>query len=288
MFETSTFCNAPLFDHSLLVPQASQQLTLGHMACWCFISVIWGDVVAFTARAAHQPESGFELKYTAFYDKTYSKLKAWLDMLPPELQYSPQNLDKSIMEGYAGTFVSIHSLYYAAVLRINRFARVRIISPHLVRRNIEKSFRAASDFLSMMKALAATNRQQRLPIRTATDFQFSTPFPGDVLVLAIDVLTSAGTFSTLPGLIETVTTILSCTDELSSVWKSAETQHKIIETRLKQLRDIATQEERPGNSVHKKFWKIDDGLETAFGSDDVVYGAEDQLRLDVVSKLTDI
>ncbi|KAF2125361.1 hypothetical protein P153DRAFT_378826 [Dothidotthia symphoricarpi CBS 119687] len=288
MYETSKPCEAPLFSYDLLDQPDPQQPPLGHMAYLCLISVIWGDVMTYTGRAIHRPEGSFERNYTVFYDKSYSRLKAWVDMLPEHLRYSPQNLDKSIVEGYAGSFVSIHALYHVTVLRVNRYVRVRAMSTHIVRRNIDRAFRCASSFVSIMQTLAVTTRRQRLPTGTATDFQFSTPFSAEVLMLSIDVLTSTGTFHSLPSLIETVNDALSCTDELSSFWASAQAHHRTITTRLKQLRDIAAQaEQKVNNDGQAQFWTIADSLDTAFGRDDVVYGTEDQLRFDTVAKLAE-
>jgi hypothetical protein len=288
MYEASTPCDAPYFGEDIFSGRAPVQPRLGLMAYLCLISILWGDVLTFTGRAARRPTSDYERHYETFYAKMYEKLDAWYAMLPPDLQYSPENLDRSMVDGYVGTFVSLHALYHAAIIRLNRHIRVGAMTTEHIRRNLQDSFRHASSFLSMMHSLSPMSRQHRLPATLSSEFMFSTPFPGYALMLSIDVLTSAGTFSNLPKLIETVRTAVSCIDELANFWESARAQHKAVSNRLDQLTEIATQE-RQGvrNGSHGQFWRIDNSLEMAFGKDDAVFNAESHLLFDVVAQLTD-
>lgn len=287
LYEASTPCDTPFFDFDLLSRQATPGQSLGYMAYLSLISAIWGDVLTFTSRAVYRPENGYERLYETFYAKTYERLEVWHTMLPANLQNTPQNLDNSIIEGFAGTFISLHALYYTTVIRLNRHVRMRALSVDKIVRNIDHSFRNASHFLSMMHSLAAVNRQRRLPPNTAADFLFSTPFPGYALMLSIDVLSACGTVSTLPSLIETLSTTVSCIEELANFWASARAQQKAVVNRLKQLTDIAMQEEQGvRNGSYGQFWKIPDSLETAFGNEDAIYKANEQVLFDVVGGLT--
>jgi hypothetical protein len=287
MYEASTPCEAPFFDEALLHAQSSPGPALGDMAYSCLISSIWADVLTFTGRAARRPEIGYERHYENFYARTYEKLESWQNMLPAKLRYSVQQLDESILGGYAGTFISIHALYHATIIRLNRHVRTRAIPMEKLRRNMEQAIRNASCFLSIMHSAAATNRQQRLPANAASDFLFSTPFPGYALLLSIDVLTSAGTCSTLPSLIETINTTLSCLDELTEFWLSAQPQQKAISARLQQLKELAIQEtDGVRNGSHGQYWNLSKGLEVAFGNDDALYNVENQLLFESISRLT--
>jgi hypothetical protein len=106
-------------------------------------------------------------------------------------------------------------------------------------------------------------------------------------MLSVDVLTSAGTFTTLPNLIETISTTMTCIDELAGFWASAKTQQKAVANRVKQLTEIAVQEGQGSrNGSSGNFWRINDSLETAFGTNDALYKAADQLLFSVVSQLT--
>ncbi|KAF2462765.1 uncharacterized protein BDR25DRAFT_247837 [Lindgomyces ingoldianus] len=292
-YENSAPTDTPFFDFDLLShqtpssPVSPSGPALGHMAYLTLISAIWGDVLTFTSRAVHRPDDGYERLYEAFYAKTNERLEVWQTMLPPNLQYSPQNLDNSIIEGYAGTFLSIHALYHTTMIRLNRHVRVRALSMDKISRNIDCAFRNASMFLSLMHSLAPVKRQRRLPPNSASEFLFSTPFPGYALMLSIDVLSSAGTVSTLPNLIETLGTTISCLDELVQFWASARAQQKAVSVRVKQLTEIALNEEqgvRNGSFGH--FWRTGESLETAFAADDICYRTEDQVLFEIVGELT--
>jgi hypothetical protein len=287
MYEASSPCDVPYFIEDLLTGQVSHVPRLGDMAYLCLISTLWGDVLTFTGRAARRVAGGYERHYETFYAQMYEKLDAWSAMLPSDLQYSPANLDNSIVEGNVGTFISLHALYHAAIIRLNRHVRVSAMSTEKIRRNIECSFRHASGFLAIMHSVASASRQQRLPSPTSSEFFFSTPFPGYALMLSIDVLTSAGTFPTLPNLIEMVSTATSCLDELASFWASARAQHRAVSNRLRQLAELAVQEGRGvRNGSYGQFWKINNSLEMAFGNDDAICNAEDQFVFDVVAQIT--
>ncbi|KAJ4346734.1 uncharacterized protein N0V89_010666 [Didymosphaeria variabile] len=306
MFEASTPCDTPLFDFDILDHQAYSGPPLGHMAYLTLISTIWGDVVTFTSRAVHRPGASYERLYETFYAKTYERLEAWLELLPVGLrvsysrmraleafansaspQYTPQNLDNSIVEGSAGSFVSLHALYRTTIIRLNRHIRLSAMSPEKVGRNIEQAFYHATNFIHMMHSLAPENRRQRLPPTAATDYLFSTPFPGYALMLSIDVVTAAGTVTALPGLIETLGTASSCIEELAGFWASARTQHKVVANRLKHLTKTAMQEEQGiRNGTLGQFWRLPESLEAAFGNDDAVYKADQQLVFEVLNRLT--
>lgn len=137
-----------------------------------------------------------------------------------------------------------------------------------------------------MHSLAPENRRQRLPANGTAEFLLSTPFPGYALMLSIDVLTAVGTVQSLPNIIETLGTTSSCLEELGSFWASARIQHKVVTNRIKRLTDIAMQEEQGiRNGALGPFWKLPEGLETAFGKDDAIYKADEQLLFEVVHAL---
>ncbi|KAF1996410.1 hypothetical protein P154DRAFT_547920 [Amniculicola lignicola CBS 123094] len=290
VFEASNPSDTPFFDFDLFsrpTPGSPGPVSLGHMAHLTLISVIWGEVVTFTTRAAHRPDAGYERHYESFYAKTYERLDSWLLMLPANLRYTPQNLDSSIIDGFAGTFISLHALYHTTVIRLNRHARLHALPQEIVHRNISRSFRHASNFLTIMHSLASSNRQRRLPPDAVPDFLFSTPFPGYALMISTDVISSAGTVSTLPNLIDTLRTTVTCLEELGGFWASARVQHRLISNRVKHLTDIALQEEQGvRNGSFGNFWRVSESIEKTFGNEDAVYKAGDQMLSGVVRELT--
>ncbi|KAF3054090.1 hypothetical protein E8E11_011495 [Didymella keratinophila] len=281
-YESGTPCDTPFFYYELLNRFAPKTPVLGHMAYLCLISALWGDVLTFTGRAVRRPDTGYEQHYEPFYTKIYERLEGWHAMLPPNLRYSTQNLERSIAEGTVGTFMSLHALYHASIIRLNRQIRISAMPAGKISRNIEHAFKSASNFLSMMHSLALINRQRR---NDTSEYFFSTPFPGYALMLSIDVLSAAGTSATLPELIDTVGTTMSCIDELATFWASARAQQKAVSNRLRQLTDIAMEHKHGANYGHAgQYWRIGESLDVAFGKDDAMYKADERELYSVVTQ----
>lgn len=278
-YGSSTPPETPLFDFDILKKGSPSNSALGVMAYLTLISAIWGDVMSHTSRAVHRFDNTYEKLYQDFYSRTCDRLEAWMAHLPPHLHYSYHNLDTSITNGYAGTFLSIHALYHTTTMRLNRHVRVTSLSSSATRRNIIQATQEATQLLSVMQALSHSSRSRRLP---SIPFIFSTPFPGYALMIACDILTSGGLISELPDLIQSIGVSISCIDELAGFWASARAQQKAIGTRLKQLAEILLS---PEDSDNRKgaFWRVGCSLETAFGKqDDLVYGVADEVFFDAV------
>ncbi len=282
-YESDTPCETPLFNYELLNRFAPKTPTLGLMAYLCLISALWGDVLTFTGRAARRPDTGYEQHYEPFYTNAYGRLEGWHAMLPANLRYTRQNLENSIAEGTVGTFMSLHALYHATAIRLNRQIRTSAMPADKRSRNIECALQNASTFLSMMHTLALINRQR---LNDAPEYFFSTPFPGYALMLSIDVITSAGQFTTLPQLIDTVDATMPCIVDLATFWASARAQQKAVSNRLKQLTDIAVEHRQGVNHGSLgRFWKIQESLDVAYGKDDAIYKASEQELFKAVDQL---
>lgn len=247
------------------------------MAQLVIISALWGEVSSFTTRALHRPDTGYERHYEDFYARTRHRLDSWKAMLPSDLQYNSQNFERSIGEGYSGIFISLHALFHATVIRLNRHVRIHALSADRMRRNIQQSFQAASSFSSIIHSLTAGNCQGRLASHPASRFLFSTPFPGYTLLLSIDVLSSAGKIAALPSCIDEFGTTVSFLDTMSTFWASAGVQKRAIAGRLQQLGDVMRMEEQSvQNGTVGQFWRVPGSLDTAFGENDAVCKADDQ------------
>lgn len=269
----------PLFDFDILKKGSPSNSALGAMAYLTLISAIWGDVMSHTSRAVHRFGNTYEKLYQDFYSRTCDRLEAWMAHLPPHLHYSRDNLDISITNGYAGTFLSIHALYHTSTMRLNRHVRLTSLSSSAIRRNIIQATQDAAQFLSVMQALSRSSRSRRLP---SSPFIFSTPFPGYAFMISCDILTSGGLISELPDLMQSIGGGLSCVEELAEFWASARAQQKAIRTRLKKLAEIALSSE-DSNNRKGNFWRVRCPLETAFEKqDDLVYGVTDDVFFDAI------
>lgn len=282
-YESGVPDEAPFFDYELLNRFAPKTPSLGHMAYLCLISALWGDVLTFTGRAVRRSDTGYEQHYESFYTKTYERLEGWFAMLPSHLRYSRQNLENSIAEGFVGTFVSLHALYHATAIRLNRHVRIGAMPVGKLGRNLEHAFRNASTFLSIMRDLALISQQRR---NDTSEYFFSTPFPGYALMLSIDVLSSAGRLTTLPHLIDIIGSTASCIDELATFWASARSQQKAVANRLRELTDIAMEHRQGSDQGYAgRYWRIGESLDMAFDSHDAVYKANEQELFKVVGQL---
>jgi len=287
MYEASTPCASPFFDEALSSdPTSPSGSLLGDMAFACLIAATWSSVLTFTERVTRRTGRGYETAYEEFYTRTYESLARWRAILPPNLRYNPQNLDASIAEGNAGVFLSMHTLYHATMIRLNRHVCAHGMSTEKLRHNIKETVRNAWSVLSMMHLVAATNRQRRLTNPASSEVFHSTPFPGYALFMSIDVLTSVGTFAALPDLLATITATMSFIEELADFWAAARPQQRKMSDRLTQLTGLTGQEQLGmRNGSQDSYWKLKESLETGFGSNDVLYKVDDQLLLDVVREM---
>ncbi len=109
-----------------------------------------GHYVDFTSRAVHQPKGRLRTNLQGILHQGICTAEAWHNMLPASLRYTPQNLEKTVVEGFVGTFISLHARYNTNLNRLNRHVRVRALSLDQLAHNIHQSFRSASYFITMM------------------------------------------------------------------------------------------------------------------------------------------
>ena len=135
-YDQSLLSDAPYFandfidpSHTILTPASP----LAPMAWLVLVAAIWGDMVDFVFRAPHKASSIYVEAYKTFYTDLGNRLQGWLTRLPDHLQYNEANLDRSIQHGYAGTFISMHTLYHLSQMKLNRYLR-HSLAPELVRK----------------------------------------------------------------------------------------------------------------------------------------------------------
>ncbi|KAF2816212.1 uncharacterized protein BDZ99DRAFT_494075 [Mytilinidion resinicola] len=252
----------------------------GAMTHLTLISAIWGDVLLFTSRAINRPDHSYPERYEKFYDITSQRLDGWRNSLPPHLRFTPSNLDDSFVAGSSGTFISLHALYHATQMRMNRYARIATFSPSTLRRNTYRANKSATKFIRIAQALAPATRLDRRP-NSPPEYILTTPFSGYALMLAVDIVSAGGAIAGLPALVESIGTGLPAVAELADFWASAKVQHKAISLRLKQLAEIALSED--DSARRGQFWRLSGSLEPSFTKkDDLIYGIEDRVFFDIM------
>ncbi|KAF2841325.1 hypothetical protein M501DRAFT_912327, partial [Patellaria atrata CBS 101060] len=261
----------PFFDNDVVDTSIPHPESLGAMAHLTLVSAMWGEVLSFTTRYLHRPAHKYAAAYENFYTTILTRLDKWRGSLPPLFRWSIENMDVAIRDGYAGTFISLHALYHASIIRLNRHVRLDAVSQSTQSRNLAQARHHAKLLLPIIASVGKRTRDAR---GCDPDFAFSTPFPGYSFMLAVDVLGACGTLKELPPLIDQLESGLECVDELADFWASGKAQRKAVRTRVELLTQVARDEdakERKGNC-----WRLEGELDSAFGrTEDVVYGVGD-------------
>lgn len=280
MVETPYFDNE-LTDQRLCHSENSSKL-LGPMAYYAQIASIWGDVLANIYRSPHQSVERYSADHEAFHITTHQRLHSWRSNLPEYLRYNASNTNASIENGYMGTFISLHTVYHATIMKLNRNIRHAHLSSASVKRSLHEARHHALQLLEILQALSKAERPKATTfVTTPSDQQqqqqlripFSTPFAGYAVLTAIDILSAGGSLepTAFTSILSIMNGGLSVIEELSQFWSSARAQCKAIWRRVEQLAEEATRDEAGG----KKVWIARRPLDKTFGSEqDVFYSDE--------------
>ena len=275
----------PYFRNSLIDPalcNTSSPSNLGSMAHLVQVSAAWGETMAFIYRSSFLPSSAFPRRYEAQHSSIMTRLSDWMSNLPDHLTWSEENLDKSIRQGYIGTFISLHSLYHSTIMKLNRRVRFSTLPRETIIRNVRVTQHHAKALLQAVRRLAKVDRQALLKEQW---FAFSIPFTGHAILIATDVLTAGGALVDLPEIIRLVDSGLEVLEELAQFWASAKAQYRHIGERLKLLADTLAEygTNNNGDATKKIGWSIKEPIDTTFPkADDLVYSLERKEYLKVM------
>lgn len=239
------------------------------MAYYARISAIWGDVLANIYRSPHQSIERYLVDHEAFYITIHQRLASWKAGLPEYLSYSTPNARASISNGSVGTFISLHTIYHATLMKLNHGIRHAHLPASSVSRAIQEATHHALQLLDIMQTLSSAERQRVFtstpsqPSQKQLKIPFSTPFAGYAILVAIDILSAGGSLepAALTKRFRIMHGGLKVTEELGQFWASARAQRKAIRKRVEQLAESATSEEAAG----KKVWIMRSPLDKTFG-----------------------
>lgn len=268
----------PYFDNELTDQRLCQDAVpseLGPMAYYAQISSIWGEVLANIYRSPHQSFQRYSADHEAFHITTHQRLASWKASLPDYLSYSAFNAKASINNGYVGTFISLHTIYHSTIIKLNRHIRHAHLSAASVTRAIRAATHHSLQLLEIMQTLSNVERQK---VFTSTPSQahqqqlkipFSTPFAGYAILVAMDVISAAGSLDpdALTNTFRIMNGGLKVIEELSQFWASARAQRKVIRRRVEQLAESATGEAAAGKTV----WIARTPLDKTFSDDQDVF-----------------
>ncbi|KAI9779102.1 MAG: hypothetical protein M1835_004764 [Candelina submexicana] len=273
----------PFFNNpvaSPIVPPSSDISTLGDMAHLVQVSSIWGDIIGNTYRLSHSTQKVHADDYELFYASTQRRLQSWALGLPPELEYTHKNMHELMWNSTVGPFINSHSLYYIALMKLNRHARIELLSHESIIRHIQQANQRAREFLQISQALAKTCKEKRLSDPRAG--LAIPPFVGYAIIAACDILSAAGSNDNLPAIICLIQDSLAVIDELALYWASAQGQGKAIRKRLAELMALVDNEVKEARN-RKGAWALKGPMETTFNiEDDLIYSVPREAYLEML------
>lgn len=243
MYERSLPSDAPFLANEIIDPSTAiitPASPLAPIAWLALVAAIWGDVADFVFRAPHRPASSYVEAYNSFYEDTTNRLQGWYSRLPPYLQYSEENLERSIQQGYAGTFISMHTLHHFTQMKLNRRLRHSLL-PEVLGRNIRAAHSHGHQMLQLMNAIRTANKSVSAPAEGQPPFfWFSTPFPGHAILTAIDIVGAGDWETSLKTTLDEIFGALGTLRELSRYWHSAKEQLRACEKRYYTIQNFIT------------------------------------------------
>jgi hypothetical protein len=231
---------------------------VGNMAYLVGISSLWGDVLHYLYRKKHRVVSGESGEYEGFYGDKQRQLQAFTKGLPPHLfPCNMQTIEGALQGGYIGTFLSLHTLYHTALMKLNRHAALDELEEGSLDRNLRAAQYHARELLKVIHTLSQLHHG---PPITGFERILFTPFQGYAILSAVDILTSVGTLVDLRSDIQLAQSSLYVVQELSKYWASAQEQLKMITVRVEEM--MAGLERAPDGDI---MFMTTDAMEKTFG-----------------------
>lgn len=230
-FEEQAEVHNPYFDHKTQLQDPSGGI--GEMAYLITITSIWGDIMANIYRTSHRPSDTEDAtKFTLFYSAANSRLESWHSSLPKFLSYSPDNLTKAASSGILNIFITLHTLYHSAQMRLNRNVRPDAIPSEQLEHYIRTTHSHAEAVLLMADKLAPfLSKSNNSSGSAEVDVAFSAPLIGYAIIHAIDIITAKGYISDLPLLYSKLRGATAVVTYLAKFWHSARSQKELLVAR---------------------------------------------------------
>lgn len=199
-----------------------------------FIEIVslWGDVVQHVSRLPHIPADSYNNVFDEFYTTTTRQLDGWAVKLPTGLTFTAGNLERNARTRKADTFISIHLLYHATLMNLNRHARYQNFQSATANQYIHRTRHHAVEILRICAALAEYE-----PLRSVADPNppmplVLNPFVGYVIVSAVDVLSAFGLTTDMNECVNLIRSGLDTAKRLCRLWDSSLPLISLIELRM--------------------------------------------------------
>ncbi|KAL5338059.1 hypothetical protein BJX70DRAFT_215935 [Aspergillus crustosus] len=238
-YEAQEYTTVPFFQDVLNQTSASQDVefsSLSAMALLIDIIAIWGDVSDHVFRLSLISAESYNKLFDEFYNNMVRRSDQWLSRLPSHLTFTAVNLERSIRGRKVDQFISIHLLYHAALLKLNRYGRAQLLRPEMGKQYVHAARNHAAEILRTTLALLRYTPEYDVVQMTMDPVtpkaSLLNPFLGYVILSAIDVLSAGGLILDLPECINLTRGGLDVVRDLSYYWGNTKPVVSLIETRL--------------------------------------------------------
>ncbi|KAL4942751.1 hypothetical protein BDV06DRAFT_156921 [Aspergillus oleicola] len=237
IYEDQEYTTVPFFQSFLnQVPSQDSELSgLSAMALLIDVTSIWGDVSDHVLRVSLIPAESYNQLFEEFYGNMVRRSDQWLSRLSEHLTFTAVNLERSIQGRKIDSFISIHLLYHAALLKLNRYASAQLLRPGKAKQYVHTARNHAAEILRAALALVRYVSDYNIsPLTTEPSPRGNllNPFLAYVILSAVDVLSAGGAIIDLPQCINLIRAGLDVVRELSYYWASTKMLVSLIEGRL--------------------------------------------------------
>lgn len=233
----------------------------GFMAVLVEIMSVWGDVSSSLIRAAHMPLDTYRWWFERFYDSKTQQVETWMRSLPESFAYNATNVENNFRLGRAGNFFSVHILYHATLMRLNRHVRAEGVPGNTIDGNTRRTRYHGTEILRMVTTLSRLHHEPRPQLSHATvernmqRTMLPIPHLSYAILSAADVVTALGVVADIRECVLYLQCGLDVVEDMCRFWDIARPQSRLLRVRLNSLAAFPKDVESSG--VNKMFFKID-------------------------------
>lgn len=195
---------------------------------------IWEDASLQVLHLAHTPLDSYVRLAEKFHTDIIRRTDDWSQKLPEHLKFSVVNMERAVQAKKTDTFISIHMLYHATLMKLYRHARYPSMRSEVLVQYIHRARYHAVEILRIAIAVMQhtsdqSSRTAEVPSPKAT---LLSPFLGYVILSAIDLLSAASLMTELPDCISFIRGSLGLVQLLGRQWDSSLELASVIQKRL--------------------------------------------------------
>jgi hypothetical protein len=248
-FESQAETTNPFFDYTT-PPIKNINWTMGAMAYLINVSTIWGDVTAKIYRnSQRQVPFASNSAFVAFYDSATRRLHEWIESLPSCYTFSAENLKRASNNGKLGIFMTMHTAYHNAAMKLNRHVPKSTLSSSQLAHHVSLAKFHAESLLLIMNTLSSRSSTPPSPEEhRSAPAKFSSPFCGYSIVSAIDILTAKLPVASIPARLTSFSGAQSILAELSIFWQSSRNQQTLVLHRIRDIAELASSRDNQGGA----------------------------------------